>query len=524
MAEYVSPFAKSGSGGGSKRPGKERYISPFEGSVYNDDYWDKQDAQRQADDAARKAEEERRRQEEATRKAEEERKKRAERPFWEKGLEAVGKAFSPERLADVAGDAKRELVDAPVNTAVNAFKQAKIGQEAVDGPGINQKLVDSENKAIDDAVKSGSMSQQEADARKQRLKGKFETQSKNIAEAEKREGVKYDPNQGALDALGTIANIDLPVMFAKSGLKLGSNLLNKFTKKQADEAIAPSADVTKPVIDEVKPAAAEEVPVALAKPATLLDRVAGTKPAEYFFGDKQRVIDAQAKKGIELTPTAKSAVASQELPAVVPTTAKPDDLAIVAQPEPPKPVEQIRLQSRVFNRLKAESPDALKGDLNYDKINLQDQAEKASKLITEDKRKAYRVAMGAEDSADHTSTSVNIAMAEQALEEGNHTLYARLVKKRSLDQTRRGQELVSERGSISDNSTSRYVKELINTRMEKLGKLPVGFGGITGKETTKLKRAVQVIDKEVAKAEKAIKIKDLDIQSAQAIIDGLMCK
>ena len=78
--------------------------------------------------------------------------------------------------------------------------------------------------------------------------------------------------------------------------------------------------------------------------------------------------------------------------------------------------------------------------------------------------------MGAEVSKDVTSTAVNIAMAEKALADGNTALFARLTKTRSLEQTRRGQEIVSERGSVSDNSTSKYVKELVASRLETLGK------------------------------------------------------
>lgn len=186
-----------------------------------------------------------------------------------------------------------------------------------------------------------------------------------------------------------------------------------------------------------------------------------------------------------------------------------------------KPFEPSKMQSRVYERLKAEQPESLKSDVKYDTINLKNQAEKAAKLISEDKQKAFRIAMGAEDSKDVTSASVNIAMAEQALEEGNTSLYSQLVTKRSLDQTRRGQEIVSERASVSDNSTSRYVKELINQRMEGLGNLSLKQRVHKG---TAKEKAITRINDEVANAQKIInKRKVLDIKSAQAIIDGLAC-
>lgn len=176
-------------------------------------------------------------------------------------------------------------------------------------------------------------------------------------------------------------------------------------------------------------------------------------------------------------------------------------------------------ESRVYSRLQSEYSDSLGGKKpEYQSTTLKEEAHKAVKLIEEDKQKAYRIAMGSEASDEVTSTSVNIAMAEKALEESNHSLYARLVKNRSLAQTRRGQELVSEKASITDNSTSRYVKELVKSRLEKLGNVTAGTKG------TKSEKALARIDKEVAKAEKIVKFKEMDLKSAQSIIDGLVCK
>lgn len=183
--------------------------------------------------------------------------------------------------------------------------------------------------------------------------------------------------------------------------------------------------------------------------------------------------------------------------------------------------------SRVFERMQAEHPDELTGDFTYNPINLKNEAAKAVELVDQDKQKAYRIAMGAESSAEHTQTGVNIAMSEQALADGNNSLFAQLIKKRSLDQTRRGQEIVSERGSIADNSTSRYVKELLRDRMEKVGRTPLGdlrLGKMGSNKPTKMQNAIEHVNKEVAKAEKAVGFKHLDMKAAQAIIDGLACK
>jgi len=203
----------------------------------------------------------------------------------------------------------------------------------------------------------------------------------------------------------------------------------------------------------------------------------------------------------------------------------------VAQPvlptEPPKipttkpePIKTDKLQSQVYQRLKRENPQ-LEGNLAYSEVKLKEDAQRAVDLIATDKQKAYDIAMGKEKSAEITQTSANIAMAEKALQDGNNALYARLVKNRSLEQTRRGQELVAEKGSITDNSVSRYVKELVSERLDKVGK---GYleDLKTSKKSTKQK-AVDRVDKEVAKLETKIKSKKIDMETALSLLEKLTC-
>ncbi len=181
---------------------------------------------------------------------------------------------------------------------------------------------------------------------------------------------------------------------------------------------------------------------------------------------------------------------------------------------------ESRVTSRVYERMKAENPN-LKDDVSYDAIKLKEDANKAVNLITNDKQTAFDIAMGAKTSPDVTSTSTNIAMFEKAMDEGNYDLASRLVKKRSLDQTRRGQELVAEKGSITDNSTSRYVKELIATKMDKLGKKYLA--GVELKKGSVQERVTKAVDQEVGKLESKIKSKKLDTKTALALIDKLEC-
>lgn len=204
-----------------------------------------------------------------------------------------------------------------------------------------------------------------------------------------------------------------------------------------------------------------------------------------------------------------------------------------ARPASPASKASNEKASRVYERLQAED-QSLTDDVKYKEINMRSDAEKAVKLVADDKQRAYRIAMGAEDAPDgQTATSINIALAEQAREEGNSDLYARLTVQRSLEQTRRGQEINAEKGSVTDNSTARYVKDLIQLRLDKLGstnnleKLGVKQLKKGPGETKKSKTAlgVEKIDNEVKKIKEGIKsAKELDIQEAQSFLDSLACK
>lgn len=192
---------------------------------------------------------------------------------------------------------------------------------------------------------------------------------------------------------------------------------------------------------------------------------------------------------------------------------------------PPKKLEQERetKASAVYERLKEDHPE-LTDDSSYEAMQMKKDAEKAVDLLATDKELAYKVAMNVETLADQTNTAVNIAMAEQALREGNLSLYNQLVKNRSFAQTRRGQEIVAEKGSVTDNSTARYFKELLNIRMEKLGDRYLSDVRDIFKKTSKKKQALEAIDKEVVKAQKKLKNKEIDLAEAQKLIDALMCK
>ncbi len=208
---------------------------------------------------------------------------------------------------------------------------------------------------------------------------------------------------------------------------------------------------------------------------------------------------------------------------------KPSDQSPPVSPPPPsKPVssggnKKNPFASRVFERLQSEHPE-LKGQLNYDPIKLKEDASKAVDLIQSNKQDAFRKAMGVEPTTDVTSTALNIAMSEKAIEEGNWKLAARMIRNRSLAQTRRGQEISAERGSVTGESTADYVKQLIASRMDSLGKTRFDYvKKLVGKGKSTKGKAQDVIDGEVKKIEDKIKAKKLDTKTALSLLDQLAC-
>lgn len=177
-------------------------------------------------------------------------------------------------------------------------------------------------------------------------------------------------------------------------------------------------------------------------------------------------------------------------------------------------------QSRVFERLQKENPEQLQGELPYDRAILKKEFDSAARRIVANKQQAYEEAMGRTATTDIKSVTTNIEMAEQALKAGDNVLYEKLTRSRSIAQTRRGQAIVAEKGSVEDNSVARYVKDLVSSRLETLGKKYLS--GLKEGDTIK-KRAVEIIDGKVEQLDIRIKKGKLDVKTALKLLDELTC-
>ena len=313
--------------------------------------------------------------------------------------------------------------------------------------------------------------------------------------------------QGALGAaLGGIPKaINLKKTNSLAKIKdeqnLGKNTMPEPTAEQTKSVIP-----EQPNIENVKAKIKQETGIKLTdnQAANIVENA--PKPAENPIS-KSSTLEKQANK-IEDKPV--TTISKVETPIEVPKI------------DAPKTPEQTQFNSRVFDRMKAEHPE-LEGEAIANHIKLKEDIVHGTDILAKDKQEAYNIAMGKTQSSDVTSTSMNIIMSQKAMDEGNWKLASQLEINRSLAQTRRGQEIVSEKNSITNNSTSRYVKEVIANRLDKLSKKYLSdIGEVVGKESSK-EKSMAVIDKQVATLETNIKTKKLDVKTAVSLLEKMRC-
>ena len=192
----------------------------------------------------------------------------------------------------------------------------------------------------------------------------------------------------------------------------------------------------------------------------------------------------------------------------------------------PKPVqvEGELKTSKAYQRVKDRLTSVTENEPSYNKMNIENDTKKAIELVNNDENQALRIANGIDEPpVGQTETAISIAMADKAAERGDHALQAQLESSRSLRQTRRGQEIVSERGRFDDNSPHTYINQVIQGRMEKASKNVTSVE--SGLEKSSSKRVVKEIDSKVQEIKQLLKDKQItDNESALKEIDNLTCK
>ena len=213
----------------------------------------------------------------------------------------------------------------------------------------------------------------------------------------------------------------------------------------------------------------------------------------------------------------------------IPGTKQKKSEKVPARPSKEEPVGTGKQKnSRLFERVKDTlGEEYTTKEIKYNELSLEKQAQSVVDLISEDPKKAVRVARGYEEpSPGMTQNAVAVALAETARAKGDWITAADLWIKTSLRSTRLGQEIVSLRGDFSVNEPLNAVKKLLNSRMEQVGRRYNDIiKGLALKEDSPMVKKVDALVKhEAKKLDKALAKAQKNIQTAQEIINALKCK
>ncbi len=192
--------------------------------------------------------------------------------------------------------------------------------------------------------------------------------------------------------------------------------------------------------------------------------------------------------------------------------------------------------STAYTRIAERLDEELRSDPKYEKVNLAEDAARAITFVENNFSKAKRIALGLDAPPNGIlEASISIAASEKAFAEGNFVLADALENARSLRQTRRGQEIVAERGRVNENSPQYFVQQVLKRRL--LSKFSTGNSHIFEnfsfkdakdlelvKETKSRKAFADYVDKETKEVAKKLSKDEIKIKNAQDIIDLLTCK
>lgn len=130
-------------------------------------------------------------------------------------------------------------------------------------------------------------------------------------------------------------------------------------------------------------------------------------------------------------------------------------------------------KSRVYSREVERNIDALQEiadvDLDYNKIRLEEQAQRAADFVKNNLEDARKIIDGRKPAPENIlDTAIRIAYEQEMLRIGDNTEYLRALKLHSSLQTLRGQEIVAERISTKDIASPTYwINKLVAHRTYK---------------------------------------------------------
>lgn len=181
-------------------------------------------------------------------------------------------------------------------------------------------------------------------------------------------------------------------------------------------------------------------------------------------------------------------------------------------------------KSRFFERAK-EFVKNLEGEVTYNQANREESLTRASDFVQQFPDRASRVARGLENAPEGVlPNDVSILLMEQARNDGDFELYGQLAEKLTKRATRAGQDINALRGVFNENSTYKFVQQVLAERTEDLGKSRFVY-----EKNNKKQNPTEAVDNYVkTKAEnlkeKEVKTKVKKTLSLEETINNLTCK
>lgn len=178
-------------------------------------------------------------------------------------------------------------------------------------------------------------------------------------------------------------------------------------------------------------------------------------------------------------------------------------------PREPIPSQGKEKESRFFKRSKMEKDTKLEGEVKYNQLNLNEDEARAAKKVSDDFEGALEEARsGTAKTDDTTYSNLTEAIGKEALKNGDIELFNEMARKRTLNATRAGQEIVSLRGKVSIDSPEGAVAMVLNNRI-------TNKGGA--------KKVAERIKNTVDRDMKKVRARAAAMKSAQEIIDSITC-
>lgn len=220
---------------------------------------------------------------------------------------------------------------------------------------------------------------------------------------------------------------------------------------------------------------------------------------------------------VDITKEFKTEDSKQKIEEIIVTTKEKQ----IAQKKPIPSKGEIK-KSKAVSRIIDKLSELQESDIEYNQMNIAEDAKLALDFVEQYPKRAEKIALGLENPPPGvTETAISIVASEKAKEAGNYKLQADLELSRSLRQTRRGQEIVAERGRTNVNSSEYFIKQLIQARLDNVSNKKKWTYEPRAKKGSKVQNAItnETADVKV-KMDKLVLNK---IASAQSLIDQLTC-